>query len=483
MRLPDPRVAPFLILCLAVLSSVSCRPAEDVSVEMTVSSMAGDRLARRPPIAFTADDQAGLPVIAVDDTRSYQRIDGFGATFNEAGLLTLNKLEPARQEEVLRALFDPVDGAGFNFMSAPIAACDFASAGPWYTYADTPGDVALEHFSIERDLGPDGLVTFIKRARQHGEFLLQTTADYPPDWMLDEKMNLKPEHYDAYARYLVKYVQAYAAEGITVDALSPFNEPFHVYCRITYPQVRELLKKHIGPRFREAGLTTKLQPPDTNNRTVARDEFPAFMEDAEARQFIHSFPVHGYDWKDEGSEPIGELHARYSDVPLWMTEVCHMKRSTESGRPTPVHEFDDGDWWGRMLVSDLRAGASAWIYWNMILDQTGGPWLISEKHENPDGNTQQPVVIVDTETGNVTYTGLYYYLAHFSKFVPRDSVRIDAEGDIDRVSFAAFRAPAGGKVLQVVNSRNEDVQVAIRFHGASAAVSLPAVSISTLMWP
>ena len=61
-------------------------------------------------------------------------------------------------------LFDPESGAGFTLMKSPVAACDFASAGPWYTYNDTPGDTSMEHFTIERDLGPNGLVTYIKAA-------------------------------------------------------------------------------------------------------------------------------------------------------------------------------------------------------------------------------------------------------------------------------------------------------------------------------
>jgi hypothetical protein len=58
------------------------------------------------------------------------------------------------------------------------------SAGPYYTYDDHPGDVGMKLFSLERDLKPNGLVTYIKRARRYGTFVLQAPMDYPPDWML-----------------------------------------------------------------------------------------------------------------------------------------------------------------------------------------------------------------------------------------------------------------------------------------------------------
>ena len=57
-------------------------------------------------------------------------------------------------------------------------------AGPWYTYDETPGDLAMKHFDISRDLAPAGEITYIKRARQYGSFMLQAPMDFPPDWML-----------------------------------------------------------------------------------------------------------------------------------------------------------------------------------------------------------------------------------------------------------------------------------------------------------
>ena len=75
-------------------------------------------------------------------------------------MICLNSLAPAAQEEVLHALFDPVQGAGFSAMKTVIAGTDFMSAGPWYSYDDVPGDVEMRHFSLQRDLGTNGLITF-----------------------------------------------------------------------------------------------------------------------------------------------------------------------------------------------------------------------------------------------------------------------------------------------------------------------------------
>jgi len=34
----------------------------------------------------------------------------------------------------------------------------------------------------------------------------------------------------------------------------------------------------------------------------------------------------------------------------------------------PRYDFEDGVSWGNVIMSDLEAGASAWVYWNMLLD-------------------------------------------------------------------------------------------------------------------
>jgi glucosylceramidase len=458
-------------------------------VEVYVSSQKGDRLSRKADLYFDQAD-ASLPTLAVEEETRYQEIVGFGASFNEAGMICLNALDAAAQGRVLEALFDPVRGAGFTAMKSPIAACDFASAGPWYSYDETPGDVTLSDFSIARDLGPNGLLAFVRKAQRFGSFVLQATMDFPPDWMMyglgSGEKHVRPEYYDALARYYVKYVQAYRAQGVTIDYLSPFNEPEDGwYTDVTYEAIRNMIEGYIGPRFEAAGLQTRIQVSDSSNRPQGRDRFPVVLDDPGARRYVDSAPVHGYDWSEYAV--LTTLHDRYPDVPIWMTEVCYALEDENvivpPGGPSrmPVYEFADGAYWGNMIVEDMKHWVSAWIYWNLVLDQEGGPWLISETHGDPDNNRQHPVVIVNRDTGEVTYTGLYYYLAHFSRFVRPGAYRIEAAGSASGVNSVAFQNVDGSIVLNVVNSGGPtSVQVGWRGRGLRACV--PGHSIETLKW-
>jgi glucosylceramidase len=457
--------------------------ATSQTVNLFVSSKAGDRITAKPALQFGDEQNTGTPTFEINDSIRYQMIDGFGASLLEAGLVVLNALSSGEQEQVLRTLFDPKQGAGFSAMKTEIAATDFQSAGPWYTYDDTPGDVQLKNFSIARDLGPNGMATFIKRARKYGTFVLQAPMDYPPDWILfdvNKNQDVDPKYFPALARYYVRYLDEYQKQGIFIDYLSLFNEP-DVYTKIPYSKILPLLRDYVGPALQKSGLKTKIMLSEAPDRDDAYRNYPTVLDDPVARKYVAVVPYHGYDFKDYAK--IAELKKRYSDLPFWMTEVCYAyEAGTPKSMALPVYAFEDGDFWGKQIFSDLESGTSAWIYWNMILDEKGGPWAISPIHGNPDPNVQHPVVIINRQTKQVSYTGLYYYLTHFSKFVRPGAVRVQTAGTLDGVRAISFLGPDGKLISELMNSRKDDVEITLRFRRRTARIVLPAISITSAVW-
>jgi glucosylceramidase len=473
------------LLVLPVILLATAAFGQDVQV--TVSSRAGDRLTDKPALRF-AEGRAAGAAFRLDPAVRHQTMEGFGAALNEAGLISLNSLPADEQEQVLAGIFDPVKGAGFSLMKLDLAGNDFMSAGPWYTYAEKPGDVDLASFSIERDLGPNGVATFAKRARRHGDFRLQAYMDYPPDWMLVDPVRFQDvdaKYFPVLARYYLRYVEEYAKQGLAIDFLSPFNEP-GIYTKIPFWKIRDLLRDHLGPLFERAGVKTRLQTPEFLSRENAYWNAPTLLDDPGARRFMTALAFHGYD------EPVADppwatamvaLHERYPDLPLWMTEYCHAYQAgTSKSLKLPALDFDDGDFWGNRIFTDVEAFSSAWLYWNLVLDEKGGPWLVSPVHGNPDGNVQHAVVIVDRKTQKVTWTGTYWYLAHFSRYVRPGAVRVGVAGRLDGVRALAFEAPDGGEVAQLLNSRSHPARVEVEWKGRTLALDLPARSITTARW-
>jgi glucosylceramidase len=428
----------FLRTTLTLALAINASGLQAQTAKLHTSSTAGDRLTAKPDAQFSDGKPAGSSTFRINDSVKYQKVAGFGASIMEAGLMTLNTLPADKQEDVLRALYDPKDGAGYTAMKTPLAGTDFQSAGPWFTYDDTPGDVELKNFSVERDFGPNGVGTYILRARKYGNFALQAPMDYPPDWMLydgKKHQDIQPKYYPVLAKYFLKYLEEYRKRGIVVDYLSLFNEPEEVYTKITYPEIKVLLRDFVGPALQQSGLTTKLMISEAPERKVAYSRYPMVLNDPAARKFVSVVAYHGYDFKN--FDKIAELEKRYSDLPFWMDELCY---AYEAGYPKnkklPIYEFDDGDVWGN----------------------------------------------IDKTTHEITYTGTYWYLAHFSKFVRPGAVRVETTGKTKGVRVMTFQTPEGGYVAQVLNSLNENTDVNLESKGKTLHLTLPARSITTVTW-
>ncbi len=477
-----------LILLMPALFTIitGCNKADE-KIAVYSSSQDGDRLTKMNELIFKSGEASSLPHITINERKLFQKMDGFGASFNEAGMICLNSLTAENRQDVLKMLFDPESGAGYSLMKSPIAACDFSSAGRWYSYNDTPGDTSMINFSIERDLGPNGLIPFIKEARKYGTFELESPMDFAPDWMYyslrDGEKHIKPEYYRALARYYSKYLRAYSDNGITIKYLNLFNEAENRwYSNVTYETIGLLIKDYVVPQLKEDGISVNIQLGETANRPEALEKFPSVLADSGVFKNIHSLTVHGYDWNKFSS--ISELHDKYPELPIWMTEVCYVTGSHfPKGGPekSPVYDFADGELWGNMIMNDINNWVSAWIYWNMILDQDGGPWLVAPEHGNPDPNQQHAVVIINRDSGEISYTGLYYYLAHFSKFIKPGAYRIETTGGSSSLNYAGFLNPDGSIVVNVINNAEESV-FELQWKNKITSYRFPAHSITTLIW-
>ena len=483
-------ITKFTFILIALIANNQCTEKGD-PVTVYASSQDGDRLNRQPDLHFTNSAVSPIPEIIINEDTIFQRIDGFGATFNEAGMICLNALSAEAREKLLESLFSPVSGAGFTLMKSPMGACDFASAGPWYTYNETPGDTAMNHFSIARDLAPDGLVTYIKGAMKYGKFEIETCADFVSDWMYfglgKDQKHIRPEYYGALSKYYSKYIQAYAQQGINVNYLNLFNEADNPhYSNVLYKDMGVIIKNHLASRLKSDGLTTKIQLGETCTREEGLRKFPSVVADTMVKKQISTFTVHGYDFDDSKFSSTTRLHNLVPEIPIWMTEVCYAGKSLcpkiyPFERKWPVTHFEDGELWGNMIVNDMKNWVSGWIYWNMILDQNGGPWLVAVDRGDPEDNFQHSVVMVNRNTKKVTYTGLYYYLTHFSKFIRPGAHRINTLGGTDKLNFVGFKNPDGTVILNIINNGNtEDCNIS--WKKRMVAVKFKAHSITTLKW-
>jgi len=87
------------------------------------------------------------PCVFVDSTKTFQTLVGIGGALTDAAAETFYQLPKGRQQEFLRAYFDPHNGIGYTLGRTHINSCDFSSES--YTYV-TNNDRTLASFTVAR---------------------------------------------------------------------------------------------------------------------------------------------------------------------------------------------------------------------------------------------------------------------------------------------------------------------------------------------
>ncbi len=413
-------------------------------------------LAEQPADALGAPVD-GVGTITVDPAESFQRIEGFGASITDSSAHLL--AESPDRDKIMRTLFDPRHGLGLSYLRQPIGASDFVS-GPAYTYDDlAPGetDFAMRRFSIAHDRAQ--ILPLLRQARALNPNLkIMATPWSPPAWMktsgslVGGRFIDDPRYYQAYARYLVRFVEEYRRAGVPIDVLTLQNEPQNRNPS-GYPgmELRDTeqarLVKLLGPALRRAGLDTKLLGYDHNWSLHPNDGGPAddpanpdyaqaLLSDPDARRYLAGTAFHCY-YGDPANQST--LHDAFPDKDIYFTEC------SGSTSANPATTFPDTlHWHTRYLtVGAVRNWAKTVITWNVALDPTGGP------HTGGCG-TCFGVVTIDPTTGHATPTADYYVFGHVTRFVKPGAVRIGSTvaGNIWNV---AFRNRDGSVVVVAVN--------------------------------
>lgn len=431
------------------------------------------RLARQPDVSFVSGSgDPALPTIEVNDATRYQRIDGFGGSLTDSSAWLLSRLTAAEQSSVLTSLFDRQAGIGLTFLRQPIGSSDFALNAYTFNDIDPWGtDYSLAHFSIDHDRAY--ILPLLRAARAiNPSITIMGSPWTPPAWMKTEGSlqagSLRPTAFEAYANYLVKFVQAYAAEGVPVESLTVQNEPLTTppYPSMYMPAADQakFIGQNLGPALARAGLSTRIFAWDHNWETA----YPfTVLADPAARPYVSGVSFHCY-----GGQPgaMTEQHNAYPGVAIGMTECGDSSRAT-------FREKLDYD--VRVtLIGSLRNWASRVAKWNLVLDQNGGPKLYSGACRNCAG-----MVTVNTSTGAVSYNEDYYAIGHASRFIRPGATRVDSTpfgfGGIENV--AAINQD-GSIVVLAFNSSYYAQSFQIRSRGATLRYTLDTGSAATFVW-
>jgi glucosylceramidase len=391
--------------------------------------------------AFEPLDQPdeNFPTIIVDDNKTFQTIEGFGGAFTDAAAAVFSRLPAKAQEQFLKASFDPVDGNGYTLCRTTIHSCDYSQ--DMYTYDDTPDDKQLKNFSIDHDLKQR--IPFMKRAMAvaKGNLRFYASPWSPPGWMKTngEMLHggkLKPEYFQTWADYYVKYIKAYAAQGIPMWGLTVQNEALATQvwesCVFTAEEERDFVKNFLGPALHKAGLgDIKLMIWDHNRGLIYQRVQPAY-QDPDASRYIWGAAFHWY--VGDHFDNVRIVHDAFPDKHLLYTE------GGIGG------SWEDAQRLARNVIADLNNWTEGWAVWNLLLDQNNGP-----RHAGGTIHGGRTIVNADTDTGQITFNPPYYVFGQFSRFIRPGAKRIACTSSSDDFIATAALNP-DGKIAVVVHN-------------------------------
>lgn len=423
------------------------------------------RYQAQPSLAWRNGHAEGN-VIELNPDKTYQEMLGFGAAFTDAACYTFNRLDPSVREALFHELFHPSEMA-LNVCRTCIGASDYSTE--LFSYDEGDPDPDMQRFSIAHD--QSYVLPMLREARkQNPELFLFSSPWSPPGWMKAGGSmlggSMRQKFFAPYAKYFVKFLQAYAAEGVPVQAVTVQNEvDTDQDARMPaciWPQEYEMafVKNHLGPAVAQSGLSTKIWILDHNYNLWGRAV--AELDDPGVRQYCNAVAFHGYVGTPEQMSNFHEVHPQAQIY--W----------TEGGPDYTAPDFMT-DWvkWGQRFVEITRNWTQSITGWNLALDESGKPNI----GPFPCGG----LVTVHSRTREITRCGQYWAFAHFSRHVQRGAKRFESAGSTAGVEHVAFKNPDGEQVVVIANSGSAKV-VHLQQSASMAEIPLPADSVSTLYW-
>lgn len=422
--------------------------------------------------------------INIDDSKAgyKQTITGFGATITDGTVSTFNSLSSSKLDALLSSLMTS-SGAAFSMMRHTIGSSDLSSTAT--TYDDNGGkpDTNFTNFALGSQ-GTSMAQLLAKTIAKNSQTQVIGSPWSAPGWMKTNGVlignstsnNLKTgyldpnqtDHSSHFAQYFVKYILAFAAHGVNVDAITIQNEPlmsppgYPSMYMYDYEQA-DLIQLHVGPALIHSGLRTSIWAYDHNTDVPS---YPQTVIDG-ARQYTDTVAWHCYagnlDWT-----AMSDFHAANPGVTQYMSECW-----------TPA--VDSRDWFqaANFTIGPLQNWASGVMAWNLGSDPSHGPRLAG-------GCSSCRGLVTIHSDGSYQFNIAYYLMAQFSKFIPRGAIVLKGTGsslnpNTPGIQFIATTNPDDTSSVVVMNTLTEDVYVKVTLTGTGQQWSgiVPASSVVT----
>ena len=413
------------------------------------------------------------------DKPSVRGFLGFGAAITASSCYNLSRMGQAERTAFLKSIYTK-EGLNLSVGRVSIGSSDYSPE--LYSYDDVPGDLALEHFSVERD--ETYVIPMIREIISvRPDLHLLASPWSPPGWMKTGGVlcggHMRDAFVECYARYTVRFIKAYAAHGIRISAVTPQNEPEthqsgKMPACIWNPETEAAYVKALHPLLRKEGLDVKIWIWDHNFTGVPRVRWALDRIDG-LKDSCDGVAFHYYEGNVEETRVLREEHPQLS---------LHF---TEAG--PRLYDNYDTDWckWGIMVSKVLRCGFSSFNGWNLMLDEIGGP--------NIGPFFCGGLVTRHSVTGGLSFSGQYKALRHIAPYMTPDAdvypLITNQPGRGMMSAFPKTKEPiegfmidrkGGEPVFVLINYNRDKTQAQLEAKGKLWYLELMPESISTIVF-
>lgn len=463
----------YLTIVISFIAMFGCSTNEKV---VWISTTNDQPWVERTGADISIGNTGGSAVLIQIDS-AQQIIDGFGGCFNELGWEALQSLTEKNKQDVVKNLFDTISGCRFTIFRMPIGANDYAVN--WYSHDETPEDFEMKNFNLDRD--KQRLIPYIKLAKSFNPKIEIWASPWsPPSWMktnnhyacasnpkfndlpfdrqgeeMKTQFRMEPKVLAAYALYFDKFVQGYKNEGIKISAVHVQNEMNSCQsfpsCIWTPKDIATFIGDYLGPRFETHSIKAKIWLGTIERPQIERVD--SIVQNPKAGKYIKGI---GFQWAGKGAIP--EVHRKYPTMNLMQTE-------TECGDGS--NDWAAAEHTFALMKHYFRNGANAYMYWNMVLDETGkSQW----------GWKQNSMISINKFSGKVTYNPEFYLMKHLSYFVETGSKYIPVNNDKNCLVFVKD----GQVVIFYYNAGEGTKKISFTVKDKTITVNLRPKSFNTL---
>ncbi len=488
------------ILSFALLSVLiySCSGNKDSNAEtetqsvvtayVTTNNRTSEFVKHELPFSQSADNMSPY-TITLEPSTKYQTMDGFGAAITGSSAYNLLQMSQEDRTRFLKETFSETEGMGQSYVRIAIGCSDFSLSE--YTCCDEKG---IENFALQKE-ELDYVIPVLKEIMKINPNLKVMGSPWtPPLWMKVNNLkelkpfnswtsgHLNPAHYQDYAIYFVKWVGAMKAAGISIYSITPQNEPLNrgnsASMFMGWEEQNAFVKTALGPKFKEAGLTTKIYLYDHNydydkgkEDTKDQGQYPLkIYQDAETAKYVAGAAYHNYGGnKDE----LLTIHNANPEMELVFTE-------------TSIGVWNDGQNFKTRLIDDMEGTAlgtvnnwcKAVIVWNLMLDTEKGPY-------RPGGcDVCYGAVDIDkSDYKTISRNSHYFIIGHLSSVVKPGATRIGTTGYTDnQLVYSAFENEDHSYAFVILNKSNTSKKINLYDGKKSFVHEIPAEAVVSYRW-